>query len=52
MQDFTAKKYSDEVLLDRLKAMFAYDYDCVAIFLENQLIGFCGLWYQTRQYSG
>ena len=52
MQDFTAKKYSDEVLLDRLKAMFAYDYDCVAIFLENQLIGFCGLWYQTRHYSG
>jgi GNAT superfamily N-acetyltransferase len=52
MQDFTANKYSDEVLLDRLKAMFAYDYDCVAIFLENQLIGFCGLWYQTRHYAG
>ncbi len=40
MQDFTANKYSDEVLLDRLKAMFAYDYDCVAIFLEKSTYRF------------
>ena len=52
MQDFTSNKYSNKVLLERLKAMFAYDYDCVAILLDNQLIGFCGLWYQTRHYSG
>jgi GNAT superfamily N-acetyltransferase len=52
MQDFTSHKYTDDVLLQRLKSMFAHDYDCVAILLENQLIGFCGLWYQTRHYSG
>jgi len=52
MQDFTAHKYSDEVLLDRLKAMFDYDYACVGIYLDRELIGFCGLWFQTRHYSG
>ena len=52
MQDFTSHKYADDELLQRLKSMFAHDYDCVAIFLENQLIGFCGVWYQTRHYSG
>jgi GNAT superfamily N-acetyltransferase len=52
MQDFTSRKYEDEVLSERLQAMFAYDYDCVAIVLDNELIGFCGLWYQTRHYSG
>ena len=35
MQDFTSNKYSNKVLLERLKAMFGYDYDCVAILLDN-----------------
>ena len=52
MQDFTNHKYSDSVLLARLKAMFDYDYACVGIYLEAQLIGFCGMWFQTRHYSG
>ncbi|MBT7459242.1 MAG: GNAT family N-acetyltransferase [Flavobacteriaceae bacterium] len=52
MQDFTSCKYSDEVLLQRHKAMFSFDYDCLAITIGNTLIGFCGLWYQMRHYSG
>ena len=52
MQDFTNHKYSDSVLLTRLKAMFDYDYACAGIYLDAQLIGFCGMWFQTRHYSG
>ncbi|WP_299682905.1 GNAT family N-acetyltransferase [uncultured Tenacibaculum sp.] len=28
------------------------NYECVAVFDDNELIGICGLWYSTRHYLG
>lgn len=52
MQDFTQHKYADEVHEERFVAMFAHEYDCVGLYVEDKIIGLCGLWYQTRHYSG
>jgi GNAT superfamily N-acetyltransferase len=52
MQDFTQHKYTDETHEQRFNSMFQHEYDCVGFYIKNKLIGLCGLWYQTRHYSG
>jgi len=52
MQNFTNNKYSDSVLINRFKNMFNHEYDCLGIYVNKNLVGLCGLWYQTRHYSG
>ena len=52
MQEFTQGKYSDAVHTKRFNAMFAHEYDCIGFYDGAELIGLCGLWYQTRHYSG
>lgn len=46
------KNCSDEELIQRFEEMFTQNYECIGAFLKNELIGICGLWYQTRHYSG
>ncbi len=52
LQEMGEHKISDEVLKQRLHEMANQNYSCVGIFSEHQLIGMCGLWFQTRHYSG
>jgi hypothetical protein len=52
MQDFTDYKYSDKIHVSRFTAMFRHEYDCIGFYINDHLIGLCGLWYQTRHYSG
>ncbi len=52
MQDFTGHKYSDATHISRFVAMFQHEYDCIGFYDNDHLIGLCGLWYQTRHYSG
>ena len=52
MQDFTQHKYSDATHHKRFVAMFSHEYDCVGFYDGESLVGLCGLWYQTRHYSG
>jgi len=32
--------------------MFTQNYECIGVFKGDMLIGLCGLWFQTRHYSG
>ena len=52
IQDFTEHKFTNEVHVQRFTSMFTYQYDCVGFYDGDKIIGFCGLWYQTRHYSG
>ena len=52
VQDFTEHKYSDAVLSSRFVAMFQHEYDCIGFYYDDNMIGLCGLWYQSRHYSG
>jgi len=40
------------VLAQRFQEMFSQNYECIGVFDGQKLIGCCGLWYQTRHYSG
>ena len=52
VQDFTEHKYSDAVLSSRFVALFQHEYDCIGFYYDDNMIGLCGLWYQSRHYSG
>lgn len=43
---------SEEVLEQRISEMLSQNYECIGMFLDKELIGCSGLWYQTRHYSG
>lgn len=42
----------EETLITRLAEMSAQGYQCVGLFLDNQLIGICGFWILTKFYVG
>jgi GNAT superfamily N-acetyltransferase len=52
LQELGGNKTSDEVLKKRLHEMVAQNYTCVGIYSEQELVGMCGLWFQTRHYAG
>ncbi len=42
-----------EILKDRILSMANHqDYRCIGIFMEDKMVGICGLWHLTRHYSG
>ncbi len=44
---------STEILKERIMGMADHaDYRCIGVFMEENLIGICGLWHMTRHYSG
>lgn len=45
-------KISEAILKERVAEMAIQQYDCIGIFHEQQLIGICGIWFQTRHYAG
>ena len=49
VNDYTNK----EILEERIIGMANHaNYRCIGIFLEDTMIGICGLWHMTRHYSG
>jgi GNAT superfamily N-acetyltransferase len=40
------------ILKARLLEMTKQNYECAGVFDGVQLIGICGLWFQTRHYAG
>jgi len=45
-------KISETTLKERALEMAQQSYECLGIFDEDQLIGICGMWFQTRHYAG
>lgn len=43
---------SEEVLKERVKEMTQQNYECLGVYDLDELIGTCGLWFQTRHYAG
>lgn len=41
-----------KVLAERLDEMAVQNYQCLGIFDGAELVGMCGLWFQTRHYAG
>lgn len=44
--------FSDAVLLQRFKEMTTQNYECVGVYVDQQLIAVAGMWFCTRHYSG
>ena len=40
------------ILRERLSEMVTQGYTCVGMYLEDELIGICGLWILTKYYVG
>tara|TARA_B100000963_G_scaffold208649_1_gene181743 strand:- start:24 stop:449 length:426 start_codon:yes stop_codon:yes gene_type:complete len=43
---------SDSVLLSRFKEMVNQDYECLGVYIDEELVGICGMWFSTRHYCG
>lgn len=43
---------SEETLKERALEMAQQSYECLGIYDDTQLIGICGMWFQTRHYAG
>ncbi|WP_347373007.1 GNAT family N-acetyltransferase [Aequorivita sp. Q41] len=43
---------SETLLKERLQEMVQQNYECLGVFDAENLIGVCGLWFQTRHYAG
>jgi len=43
---------SEAILRKRILEMAHQNYECAGIYDGDALIGCCGLWFQTRHYSG
>ena len=52
IQEFTDNKLPNDILEIRFNDMFTQNYECIGVFKGDMLIGLCGLWFQTRHYSG
>lgn len=52
VQKLNGNMVSDEVLKERFFQMFSQNYECAGMYLNNKLVGICGLWFCTRHYSG
>lgn len=42
----------ENILKERLLDMITQHYECVGVFLNDELVGICGLWFLTRHYCG
>ncbi len=43
---------SKAVLTERVLEMTTQNYECVGVYLKDELIGMAGLWFCTRHYCG
>lgn len=52
MQELGSADISEETLQERLLEMAQQNYECIGIYDADNLIGACGMWFQTRHYAG
>ncbi|OIQ18143.1 GNAT family N-acetyltransferase [Lacinutrix sp. MedPE-SW] len=52
VQKLSKNANSDDVLKARFAEMVKENYECAGIYLNEKLIGICGMWFQTRHYAG
>jgi GNAT superfamily N-acetyltransferase len=45
-------KVDKKILESRIAEMFMQNYECIAFYLDEKIIGMCGLWFMTRHYVG
>ncbi len=45
-------KTPPDLLQKRVLEMAEQNYECAGMYLDNSLIGICGIWYMTRHYIG
>tara|TARA_B100001059_G_C17763209_1_gene544076 strand:+ start:273 stop:698 length:426 start_codon:yes stop_codon:yes gene_type:complete len=43
---------SDSVLLSRFNEMINQNYECLGVYIDEELVGICGMWFSTRHYCG
>lgn len=43
---------SEAILKERILEMTTQNYECLGIYDGDNLIGICGMWFQTRHYAG
>lgn len=52
VQELNKHSVSDEVIKGRFAEMITRSYECAGVFERDNLIGVCGLWFNTRHYIG
>ncbi len=52
LQQLNNGHISEETLKERALEMATQNYECLGIFDAAELIGVCGMWFQTRHYAG
>jgi len=52
IQKLTNNANSSDLLIERFAVMVNENYECAGVFDDNNLIGVCGMWFQTRHYCG
>ena len=43
---------SESLLKERLLEMSEQNYECVGVYMDDELIGMSGMWFMTRHYCG
>lgn len=46
------KKTPTDILKSRILDMTEQNYECVGMYVNDNLVGICGIWYMTRHYIG
>ena len=52
LQELSENSVSEAALNERVLEMAQQNYECLGIYDVDQLIGICGMWFQTRHYAG
>lgn len=52
LQKLHGEGVSEVVLKERVLEMIQQNYECIGIYKSENLIGICGMWFQTRHYAG
>ena len=52
IQKLNEHKIPESLLKERALEMAEQNYECLGIYDSEQLIGVCGMWFQTRHYAG
>jgi GNAT superfamily N-acetyltransferase len=52
LKELSENSASEEDLNERVLEMAGQNYECLGIYHSEELIGICGMWFQTRHYAG
>ena len=53
LQELGQHSIPEETLKQRILEMAQQNYECLGVYNDDdQLVGICGMWFQTRHYAG